>query len=248
MTWVQVTRPDTTAQDAAGWCLRHTQKVYHAPAMYPTARVAWDNQIGRRFDPIPANVSVPVWFDHWGTYGGITANFGHVVAWVPGRGYYSSPGWGYGGQWFKNIGEIERYFNAKYLGWSTHMNGKQIVRWVASSAKPKPTPAPKPTPTTNKVQEDVLDIKTIFRDDKRYRDEWMIAHPDFGKELRGDQKRTNGNTTVFKGFIVTTSPGIGKNWMRVYGAGAGVAHASLGRNDYINAQSEARRIATEIGR
>lgn len=138
MSYRQLRRPNTGAVDFAGWCLRHTQKVFGAPEMYETAWLAWQGQRGRHNRGMPTNVSVAVWFSHWGTYNGVRKNWGHVVAWIPGRGYLSSPGFGHGQAWFPNIQAVERYFGAKYVGWTSWLHTIQLVEQVKAQTKPKP--------------------------------------------------------------------------------------------------------------
>ena len=145
----QLVAPNLRASDGAGWCLRFTQRVYQNrnPHFYASAWDAWLNPRHRGSGGIPSDVSVPVYFSHWGTYGGKYANWGHIVAWVPGKGYLSSPTHGEGGQWFPNIGAVERAFNAKYVGWAYDVGGLKVAEPASKpAAKPKPTPAPKPTP------------------------------------------------------------------------------------------------------
>jgi hypothetical protein len=129
----QLVTPNTAVTDGTGWCLRFTQKVWGAPARYKSAWDAW-NATTLKHAPtenIPTDVSVVVWFEHWGTYGengnSYYGNWGHVVSWIAGRGYLSSPTRGTGQQWFGTIQEVERAFNAKYVGWSEDINGLRVV-------------------------------------------------------------------------------------------------------------------------
>lgn len=170
MTYKQVTSPRTTVNDGAGWCLRHTQSVYAAPVAHRSAWAAWLAQTGRSTGAHPKNVSVPVWFSHWGTYGAPPSyeNWGHVVAYVPGRGYLSSPLNGFGRQWFSTIAAVERAFGAKYVGWSTHMNGKKIVEKVKSTPTPNPR-KDKPVRSFNtSYQPTASDATTINKGKRRY--------------------------------------------------------------------------------
>lgn len=130
---IQLIQPDTTVTDGPGWCLRFTQKVWGAPAKYNSA---WDAWLATQFkhnvnESIPNNLSVIVWFSHYGTYGSPPTydNWGHVVSFITGRGYLSSPGGNVtsGQRWFGTIGEVERFFNAKYVGWSEDINGLRVV-------------------------------------------------------------------------------------------------------------------------
>lgn len=126
----QLVQPNTNTKDTAGFCLRFVQSVYGAPAKYRSAWESWNATSIKHpnTEPIP-DVSVPVWFSHFGTYGNPPSyeNWGHVVAWIPGRGYLSSPGTGYGQEWFDNIAAIEARFNAKYVGWSEDINGLRVA-------------------------------------------------------------------------------------------------------------------------
>lgn len=138
----QLVKPNLKVTADAGLCLQFARKVYGAPAIYPSAWEAWKKAPGRHSGKHPSNVSVPVWFSHYGTYGKPPryANWGHVVAYVPGKGYLSSPGSGHGQRWFKTIAEIERYFNCKYVGWSEGINGVRVVKTAtpASNDRSKP--------------------------------------------------------------------------------------------------------------
>lgn len=129
--YVQLVTPNTGVHDSAGMCLQFVQSVYSAPIRYRSAWDAWlaisDKHENRAFP----NASVPVWFSHFGTYGNPPSyeNWGHVVAYVPGKGFLSSPGQGYGQEWLKSIAEVERRFNSKFAGWSESLNGLKIVEY-----------------------------------------------------------------------------------------------------------------------
>lgn len=144
MAYKQRIAPRTGTRDYAGMCLRFVQFVFNIAPQYASAWIAWLNQKGRHARGMPTNVAVAVWFSHWGTYGNplTYTNWGHVVAWIPGKGYLSSPGSGYGQAWFPTIGAVERYFGAKYVGWTTHVHGVPVVEWVnqktTTPTKPKP--------------------------------------------------------------------------------------------------------------
>lgn len=139
----QLVDPDASVNDYAGFCLRFTQSVYGAPARYASAKEAWDATSYKHGteESIPY-VSVPVWFDHYGTYGNppTYANWGHVVTYFPGRGYLSSPlgklGT-YGQSWFDSIDQVERAFDAKYVGWSEDINGLRVSEVTNSPVNSK---------------------------------------------------------------------------------------------------------------
>ena len=115
------------ATAGAGWCLAFVQSVFDAPVMHESAWKAWLATERKRNDPLP-DAPVPVWFEHWGTYDTPARwdNFGHVVAYVPGKGFLSSPRSGHGSEWFDSIEAVEQAFNATYVGWSEDLNTKTI--------------------------------------------------------------------------------------------------------------------------
>lgn len=141
MTNIQLVAPNTGATDGTGMCLRFTQRVYHNlnPIYYNSAWDAWVGAQAKGAGEVPWDISVPVYFSHWGSYGRplTYANWGHVVAWIPGRGFLSSPASGYGQQWFGSISEIERTFNSRYVGWAYDVGGLLVAR-TTDSEEPEP--------------------------------------------------------------------------------------------------------------
>lgn len=133
--WTQLVQPDLSAEGYPGFCLAFTQKVYGAPARYPSAWVAWqateDKHETRDLPP----VSVPVWFDGWSTVNGERDRYGHVCAYVPGRGFLNQGQGSYGQKWFDTLEQVERSCNVTYVGFSTDLNGLNIAAY-----SPDPTP------------------------------------------------------------------------------------------------------------
>lgn len=145
MSWTNNGRAiDLTAQDYAGWCLRHQQRTFPGSpaAYYNSARQAWDNAIQHPELP-DGSAIVPIYFSWIGDLGDGQGriDWGHAATWVPGSGVFSSPGSGYGNKWFGSIAECAAYFGATYLGWTEDVGGYRVVDYVAD-----PTPAPAPTP------------------------------------------------------------------------------------------------------
>jgi len=134
--WVATVTPNLNVRDSAGMCLRFTQSVWGAPVKYKSAWDSWLATPDKQSGDLP-NVGCIVWFEHWGTYGSPPqyANWGHVVTYVPGRGFLSSPTSGTGQQWFDSIKSVERAFNAKYVGWSASINGLTVAKY---NEDPKP--------------------------------------------------------------------------------------------------------------
>ena len=147
MAWTQTASVNTGVQDRAGWCLRFVQSVFNAPVKHPSAWAAWNATTLKHQDRNFPTVAVPVWFSHMGNYDGSgMKNWGHVVAYIPGAGFLSSPGSGYGQRWFGSVEEIERFFRCTFVGWSEDINTLQVATWTEDK-----TPKPEPTVRTYTV-------------------------------------------------------------------------------------------------
>lgn len=142
----------------AGWCLSLQQKVFGTPVANPHATAAWNNAKYKNTSREMPNVAVPVFFKWVNNIKGdpnYGVDQGHVVAWVPGRGFFSSPGVGYGSTWFDSIVAIEKYFGCTYRGWAQDLNGKRV-------AEPLPVQPPvvvAPPVTTGNGGDYYLDVE-----------------------------------------------------------------------------------------
>ena len=143
MAWANITGVDENAQDYAGYCLRFQQRVFPgSPAVYyPTARAAWDNAIQHPGEYPTNDAIVPISYSWVGTINGIYQDWGHAAVWFPGRGVLSSPGAGYGQEWFSSIDELARAWNLKYLGWTEDVGGFRVVDGATDPTPPAPVPA-----------------------------------------------------------------------------------------------------------
>jgi hypothetical protein len=135
--WQQLVQPNPNTKDYAGFCLRFAQSVFNAPVRYRSAWDAWVATTNKNFNrDIPDGVGVLLWFEHWGSYGGEYANWGHVVIHMTNNRYLSSPASGYGQNWFDTIEQVERTFNAKYVGWTDNINGLKVAQQIAPPQPP----------------------------------------------------------------------------------------------------------------
>lgn len=171
MSWTQLIAPDTTVCENPGWCLGMATKAFFgAQGGYGCATDAWNaspTQNGSRDLP---DVSVPVWFSWWGNIDGTYKDWGHVVVWVPGRGFLSSPGrWsdGYGQQWFGSIEEIENWFGCRYNGFTLDIMPNGTVAAWSDAPAPAPQPSPVPSGTTYTVVpgDNLWNISSAFYND-----------------------------------------------------------------------------------
>lgn len=151
----QLVRPNLNQQSGAGWCLFFARSAFGVPEYSARATQAANKTKFRHATRKMPNVAVPVWFWHQGTYGEGYGEYGHVVIWVPGRGFLSSPGYGYGQEWLSSLSAVEARFNCRFRFWSEDMAG---IRLVQPTGKPNPTP-PKP-------KKKGLTVKHYHRKDK----------------------------------------------------------------------------------
>lgn len=187
MAWKQLIAPDLTVQDYAGWCARFTWKVFGENSIYNygSANEAWQgagNPYPQHVGEMPpADASVPIYYD-WGTYG-------HAAVWVPGRGVLSSPGSGYGQQWFDSVEACGNYFGATYNGWREDMAGVPVVEYSN-------------TPT-NKGKSEMLMIHKASGDANVWR--FAIFAPGFWLEFVG-QDAANGFAKQIGAASVLATP------------------------------------------
>jgi len=147
MGYVQIRNPDTSVGEAPGWCLGMATKVFFgAQGGYGCATDAWNASPSKNGSREMPPVAVPVWFSWWGNIDGTYKDWGHVVVWIPGRGFLSSPGrWTdpYGQQWFGSLEEIERWFGCQYVGFTLDIMPNGEVAAITND----PTPTPEPVPS-----------------------------------------------------------------------------------------------------
>jgi len=134
-----------------------------------------------------------------------------------------------------------------------------MTRWVgmpALTGKPKPLPTPKPpTPPkpAPKPEEDEDDMPIIIRNTENK--EVSMLDPDIGADLPRampgkaaeyrSEKTPNGVVNVYRGFMVTTDKAIAEAWGRSYARAHGNAPQDRAPADYVIAQQEASRLASE---
>jgi hypothetical protein len=125
----QIVPPNTSTVGKVGYCLAFGEDVFSAPHnLHKYATEAWLAAKYKHFDRNMPNVSVPVWFTYWATIAGIYRNWGHIVTWVPGRGFLSSPLQQDGTQqWLASLEEVEKRYKCTFVGYSEDISGKRVV-------------------------------------------------------------------------------------------------------------------------
>ena len=135
MSYKQTYNPNLNAHGRAGWCLEYVDNAINAPNRTPSAIEAYsvEKRAGRiQTGALPVGVWVVIYFT-FGQYGhvALAKNHGNRVEIHDSesrsgkRGVYSS------------IKEAENWLvreRGKYLGWSTHCDGRQIAQKVATAS------------------------------------------------------------------------------------------------------------------
>lgn len=125
MSYIQLVQIVLTIRGRIGYCLEYARMVCGAPVVESNAWNAWNATKFKHLDRNLPNVCVPVWFSY--IENGV--NLGHVVWWVPGVGFYSSP-WQQGTDHavLSSIEEVERIYHCKYVGWSEDISNVRVAK------------------------------------------------------------------------------------------------------------------------
>lgn len=158
MAWIQKVAPKLDTQGRAGYCLGFVTDAYFTPGIggFPTARSAWDASSAKHPDWNFPEVAVPVWFSWVGTIDGIYRDWGHVAIRTPDGRVLSSPGSGYGQQWFDSVEHQARAYNCTYLGWTHDLTPIDDVAYWVDDPTPAPSPSPEPSPEPSGTYYDVV--------------------------------------------------------------------------------------------
>lgn len=119
-----------------GYCLAYVQTAFGAGWAGVTAWESWSSAKGKHADRnFPIGVYVPIWFSHTGTYGGVRKNWGHVaILRIDPNGsvkIWSSPlsNKAYADV-FTGISQLERAFNASFVGWTEFVGPTRVLEYV----------------------------------------------------------------------------------------------------------------------
>lgn len=139
MQYEQTLTLNLSAVGQVAYCLRYADRIAGLSNGEDTAWIGWENTAGDNHPPtvpLPTDVAVPCWFSYF--LNGV--NLGHVVWWVPGKGFYSSPYSTSKTATYQqgtntravlpSIAEVERIYGVKYVGWSEYISGEQVIKGV----------------------------------------------------------------------------------------------------------------------
>lgn len=112
--------------DWLGYCLAYVQSAFGTGWAGSTAAEA-RSKSSVRTDAIPGGVYVLVWFTHWGTYGGVYKEWGHVAIYKDGKIWSSPLSHKPYPDVFNSIADIESKFACKYVGWSGNLSGTVVA-------------------------------------------------------------------------------------------------------------------------
>lgn len=124
-----------------GWCLAYVQSAFGTGWAGARAWHAWENAKKKHANrSFPKGVYFPIFFSHWGTYGGVYGNFGHIaICYVHQNGsmqIWTSPGTAKPyADIYNSIETIERLYNSTYVGWSEDLAGTQLIKLSDTSVE-----------------------------------------------------------------------------------------------------------------
>lgn len=174
-----------------GYCLAYVQYAVGAPWAGSSAKESMGKSTVYANRNLPSGVFVFLWFDHWGTYGGVYKNWGHVALYKDGR-IWSSPlsNKPYADE-FTSISQIESNFRATYTGWSLDLSGFYIAKQVTETA-----------PAMQPWQRRVGSVEVAYRKEPKRSGafiDWLDANAvvDFKGFVRGES--VDGNNVWFVG-------------------------------------------------
>lgn len=258
----QVTPANLTVKDGLGWCLRFTQSAFGAPVAYSSARTAWSGQKGRHpGENPPKGVSVPIWFDHWGSYGypAKYGNWGHVAVSLPDGRVFTSPmlasqlsQWDtvknemVGSAIYPSISALQKVIGGSpnYLGWSEFMNDKKVV---AKADDPEPE-------FWQEEDEDDMWKPTVHlkvSGSGKFM-EGTLAHPQIGLDLKPGEMREEitsaGKANVYRGFKASGDEAVVAGWQAAYAKGPSTASSkgTTSRDAYINMQAAQQQMSIDL--
>lgn len=135
--WIQDKPANSEVLGRAAYCLGMTSDIFDAPGYAYCAHDAWEVAEFKHFDSDLPDVAVPIWFDMWADLFGEYRNWGHVAAWIPGKGILNVPASNTPGQkWFATIEECARWNGATYVGWSEDLQGWRIAHFADVPPEP----------------------------------------------------------------------------------------------------------------
>jgi hypothetical protein len=145
-------------------------------------------------------------------------------------------------------------------------NGKPLEPWHLIDRDPyRAVPSPAggnathiPAPEPEEEDEDMDYRPTVharLAADGKTQDEWMLGHPDIGKDLpvfdgtatdKNSRLSADKKVKTFRGFMVTVNRDIFTAWARTHGKGTSQITSSTDRDGYIEIQKELSRVSGEL--
>lgn len=121
----------------------------------------------------------------------------------------------------------------------------------------KPIPAGTTEPAEPEEEDEDMDYKPTVhaRTDGKNDTEWMLGHPDIGKELpvftgeatdKNSRLSADKSVKTFRGFMVTVNRDIFTAWARTHAKGTAQITSRTDRDGYVQIQMELSRIAGEL--
>lgn len=133
-------------------------------------------------------------------------------------------------------------YNLYRASYATYCPGPTTVARILAA-----TPTPAPAAPSEEEDEDMKPTVHVRLNKQKQPDEWMLAHPEIGTDLKAGEKRQEGKTVIFRGYMVTTDEAMGAAWARMYARGVGGETSRTDRDGYVTIQAAATRVSLELG-
>lgn len=140
------------------------------------------------------------------------------------------------------IGHRDLY-NLYRASYATYCPGPDTVARILAATPTTPIPAGTP----EEEDEEMKPTVHVRLNKQKQPDEWMLAHPEIGTDLKAGEKRQEGKTVIFRGYMVTTDEATGVAWARMYARGVGGETSRTARDGYVTIQAAATRVSLELG-
>lgn len=164
-----------------GYCLAYVETAFSTGWTGSIAIESYNKSKKKHTSALPKGVYVPIWFNHRGTYKGVTKEWGHVAIYKDGKIWSSPLSNKPYADTFTSVKQIEQKYSAKYLGWSEDIAGVIVVN--------KPTVKTATAAQVTKAYNDILKRKVDSAGLKHYTTNGMTEAQVRADLMKSDERK-----------------------------------------------------------